>query len=154
MKMRIAGAILVLALGATGAWADLELIVDVEYPLRLELKIPVHEDSDFSIRTSFGTGEYFSVTGRIGRITGVGVRRNCELTYGCQYKLGDSSGSAGGSQSSPLDGSVKTRNIVSLRAANPRFVIREVDPPPLPAFALTNLTTAVASTNEAAVGMR
>jgi len=149
MKMRIAVAILTFTLGAVSALADLELTVDREYPRRLELKIPVHEDSEFAMRTSFGDGEYFAVSGHVGRITGVGTHRNYNLSFGYQYKLGKSSGSSiGASETGPLDGSVTVRAVASIYAANPRFVIREVDPPPSPHLALTNVTTLAVFTNE------
>jgi len=140
MRMKYGIAILVLAGLAAVVLADLELTMDIEYPRRLELKIPVQEDSDFEMSTSFGDGEFFAVTGHVGRITGVTTNRTIDLVYGYQYDLGRSKGSATGSGTHSLDGSVSVRIVSSIWSANPRFVIREVAPPPRPDIALTNMT--------------
>lgn len=71
-----------LLVAAVRAMADLELTIDTEYPRRLELKVPVQEDSNFDVRTSFGYGEFFTATGHVGRVTGLATNRSISLTYG------------------------------------------------------------------------
>ena len=90
--------IVTLLVSAISAMADLELTIDTEYPRHLELKVPVQEDSNFEVRTSFGFGEYFTATGHVSRVTGVATNRSISLTYGYEYNLGSSQGSATGSQ--------------------------------------------------------
>lgn len=140
--MKYAVSIMILAIIATLATADLELTVDIEYPKRLELKIPVKEASDFEMRTSFGDSEYFIATGHVGRITGLSSNRMIEMTHGYEYKLGGATGSARGTESYQLQGKykMKIRLSASIYTANPAFVIREVEPPPLPQLNLTNMT--------------
>ena len=143
MSAKCTTTLLAFGLVVTCAIADLELGVDTEYPRQLDLRIPVQEDSDFHISTSFGKDEFFTATRHVGRITGVRTNRNVDLSYGYTYSLGGSKGSATGSQSEPLTNS--STNIYSLRvvsslwAANPRFVIREVPAPVSPAARLTNM---------------
>ena len=134
--------VLLFALVGTGAIADLELTVDIEYPKRIELKIPVKEDSDFEMRTSFGRNEFFSATGHVGRVTGLLTNRSIDLSYGYSYDLGSSKGSSTGSQTQPLSNSnvYSLRVVASIWAANPAFVIREVPPPVSPALRFTNMT--------------
>ncbi|MCC6822959.1 MAG: hypothetical protein IT579_19695 [Verrucomicrobia subdivision 3 bacterium] len=139
--MKLAIPILSVLLIATCAVADLQLSVDTEYPKRLELKIPVVEDSDFKIHTSFGRGDFFAATGHVGRITGSGTNRVINLTYGFDYRFGDSHGSATGATSEqPLASPYSVRIISSILAANPAFVIREVPPPVSPQTWFTNRT--------------
>jgi len=117
---------------ATCALADLELSVETDYPRHLELKIPVKEDTDFKMHTSFDDGEFFSATGHVGRISGLSTNRMIKLTYGFDYKLGGSQGSSTGSQSQSIAPDHYPFAIVSsLLAANPMFDIREV-PTPVP----------------------
>lgn len=131
---------LLLLFAACAAVADLELTVDTEYPRRLELKVPVQEDSNFEIRTSFGNGEFFTATGHVGRVTGLSTNRTISVTYGYEYNLGNSSGSATGSQDQPLSGPYSLRVVSSIWAANPGFTVREVAPPVSPEKWLTNMT--------------
>lgn len=140
MKMKNGIIIIALAVFAASAGADLELTVDIDYPRRIEFTTPVQEDADFEMQTSFGTNEYFAVTGHVGQITGVSSNRAVNLTYGYKFKLGNSSGSATGSGLQPLDGHMSMRIISSIWVANPRFVVREVNPPPSPLLSLTNMT--------------
>jgi len=132
---------LLLVLCTTCALADLELSVETDYPRHLELKIPVKEDTDFKLKTSFDDGEFFSATGHVGRICGVGTNRTISLTFGFDYKLGGSQGSATGSQSgSFFPGHIKGGVVSSVWAANPIFDICEVPPPVSPETWLTNST--------------
>ena len=126
-NMKYFAPILTFTLATTIALADFELTVDIDYPRHLELKIPVRENSAFEMRTSFIDGEFFAVTGHVGRIT-----TQYSLTYGYTFKLGGATGSATGEQYSPLDDSVTARTISSIYSANPRFVIRSVPAPQLP----------------------
>ena len=148
--------IILLALTASYAVADLELGVDTEYPRHLDFKIPVKENSDFAIRASFGQGEFFSVTGHVNPVTGLGTDRSIiltynpvtglstnryiSLTYGYAYSLGKSQGSATGSQSSPLDDKFPVQVVASIWSANPCFIVREVAPPISPDTRFTNAT--------------
>jgi hypothetical protein len=139
-------------IAATTAVADLELTTEIEYPKRLELKIPVEEDSDFQMRTSFGRGDFFSATGHVGRVTGVSTNRSISVSYGYDYRFGESHGSASGSQEQPLNSPYALRVVASIWAANPAFTVREVAPPVSPATWMTNATkltniTATAHTN-------
>ena len=117
---------LALLIVATHAFADLELTVDTEYPRKLEFKIPVQEDSNFELRTSFGNGEFFTATGHVGSVTGLTTNRSISLIYGYDYNLGNSRGSATGSQEGGLTGPYSLRIVSSIWAANPRFSIKEV----------------------------
>jgi len=125
---------------ACAAVADLELTVDTEYPRRLQLKVPVQEDSNFEIRTSFGHGEFFTATGHVGRVTGLTTNRTIRVIYGYEYNLGNSSGSATGSQDQPLSGLYSIRVVSSIWSPNPGFTVREVLPPVSPDKLLTNMT--------------
>ena len=133
-------ALLFLLIAATPAVADLELTTEIEYPKRLELKIPVEEDSDFQMRTSFGRGDFFTATGHVGRVTGLSTNRSIRLTFGYQYRFGESHGGATGSEEVTLNSPYTLRLVGSVYAANPAFKIREVAPPVSPATWLTNRT--------------
>jgi len=132
--------ILPLAIAATCAAADLELTVDTEYPRRLQLKIPVQENSDFEMHTSFGHGEFFTATGHVGRVSGLNTNRSLSVMYGYEYSLGNSHGSATGSQDEPVSGPYSLRVVSSIWAPNPGFIVREVAPPRSPDTWLTNKT--------------
>ena len=109
--------------------ADLELLVNIEYPRHIELTIPVSENSAFEMHTSFKAGEYFIVTGYVGTVIS-----EYNLSYGYQYKLGTASGSATGSIQGSLVGDVEQiRMITSIHTANPSFAIRSAPSPQLPA---------------------
>jgi hypothetical protein len=132
---------LLLAFCATCALADLELSVETSYPRHLELKIPVKEDTDFKMHASFDDGEFFSATGHVGHISGVSTNRTISLTFGFDYKLGGSQGSATGSQTQPIaPDRYKCAIVSSVWDANPISDISEVPPPVSPATWLTNMT--------------
>jgi hypothetical protein len=131
---------------ATSAIADLELTVDIEYPRGLELKIPVQEDSDFEMHTSFGHGEFFTATGHVGRITGLNTNRSISLTYGYEYNIANGKGSATGSGSQGLNDQHSLRVVASILSANPRFTIHEV---PAPVSSYSRMTNLVDATNVA-----
>ena len=132
--------IAILTVLATSAVADLELTVDIEYPRHIELKMPVEEDSSFAMRTAFGDGEFFSVTGHVDHVTLVGTNRFVNLACGYEYKLGKSAGSATESGLKQIDGGYLVRVICSIWTANPMFTIHEVAPPQSPALSFTNMT--------------
>lgn len=133
--------LLLLLMCAKCALADLELSVETHYPRHLELKIPVKEDTDFKMHTSFDNGEFFSATGHVGHISGVSTNRIISLTFGFDYKLGGSQGSATGSQSGSIaPGHYKIGVVSSVWDANPIFDVSEVPPPVSPETWLTNST--------------
>ena len=124
------------------AVADLQLTVSSAYPVHLDLKIPVEEDSDFTIETTYGGGSFFSATGHIGRVTGIGTNRTVDLTYGYHYKFGESHGSSsGGMQEQPLTADHpihSVRPIASIWGFNPGFRVQEVPAPAV--VVVTNFT--------------
>jgi hypothetical protein len=124
---------------ATSAMADLELTVDIQYPRGLELKIPVQENSDFEMHTSFSHGEFFTATGHVGRITGLNTNRSISLTYGYEYNLANGRGSATGSTSQGLNDKYSLRIVTSIWSANPRFTVHEVPAPVSPNTRFTNM---------------
>jgi hypothetical protein len=145
-----------LVLTAICVFADLQLTVEVDYPQSINLQIPAKEDSDFSLKTSFGDGEFFNATGHVGRITGSGNDRTYPISLGYEYKLTNGSGfyygGATGSAISPfMNTNVYSMNIISsLYDANPTFTVSEVPPSISPATRLKNaiwLTNVVATTN-------
>jgi len=84
-------ALLVLIAATLNATAAFELSVEIMFPRHVLLTIPVHEDSDFEMRTSFYKGDSVVVTGRFNRITS---SNHFYITCGYKCILGNNTSSA------------------------------------------------------------
>lgn len=129
-----------ITLAAFRTSADFQLSVTADYPVKLDLKIPVQENSDFKIYTTFGEGQFFNATGHVSQITGTNgfYTLTCWYEYNVSNGVGHASGSATETASGSIHSEFRQHIVSSLWDFNPEFDLDEVPPPVPPGMSSSN----------------